>query len=71
MHQQRVLDVQAMGYLRQEDGLLSERSWTGWDGYFADLFSNSDVRLSEQRWEQLAEGYDAGFWAHVTASVLQ
>lgn len=31
-------------------------------------FRNSDLRLSERRWEQLAEGYDAGFWAHVKDS---
>lgn len=64
------LDVWAMAYMRVNEDLLSERHWRAWDTYFTDLFRNSDMRLSEERWEELVSGFDAGFWAHVRQAVL-
>jgi len=69
-YQSLMLDIWAMAYMRREDGLLSERNWQSWDLFFSDQFRNSDLRLSEQRWQELVDGFDRGFWGHVRGAVF-
>lgn len=64
------LDVWAMAYMRFNEDLLSERHWQAWDTYFTDHFRNSDMRLNEERWQELVPGFDAGFWGHVRGAVI-
>lgn len=63
--QSLLLDVWAMAYMRHEDGLLAERQWHNWDMYFADQFRGGDLLLTEERWRELVDGFDPGFWTHV------
>ena len=69
-YQGLVLDVWAMAWQRHHEDLLAERHWRNWDVYFTDLFGNSDLRLSEKRWEELVDGFDPDFWAHVRTAVI-
>jgi hypothetical protein len=64
-YQELLLDVWAMAYMRHEEDLLDERQWRAWDTFFSAQFRDSDLRLTETRWEELVGGFDAGFWAHV------
>jgi len=68
--QSLLLDVWAMAYMRHEDGLLAERQWRNWDMYFADQFRGGDLRLTEERWQELVDGFDPGFWAHVNKAAF-
>jgi hypothetical protein len=70
-YQDLLLDVWAVAYLRHEEGLLADRSWQAWNGFFVDQFRSTDLRLTERRWEELVEGFDAGFWGHVRTSLFE
>lgn len=69
-YQALLLDVWAMAYMRHREELLAEQHWRNWDIYFTDQFRNSDLRLTKLRWEQLVDGFDPGFWAHVEVAVF-
>lgn len=69
-YQSLLLDVWAMAYMRHREDLLAEQHWRNWDIFFSDHFRTSDLRLTEQRWAQLVEGFDPGFWAHVRQAVF-
>ena len=69
-YQEMMLDVWAMAYQRHQEDLLAERHWHNWDLYFADQFRDGDLKLTEERMQNLVEGFDAGFWEHVKAAVL-
>jgi len=70
-YQALLLDVWAMAYMRHHEDLLAEQHWQNWDTYFADLFRNSDLRLTPERWQELVDGFDPGFWAHVREAVVK
>ena len=38
--------------------------------YFADQFRGGDLRLTEERWQELVDGFDPGFWAHVNKAAF-
>jgi hypothetical protein len=69
-YQALMLDVWAMAYMRHDEDLLAEQHWRNWDTYFTDQFRNSDLRMTERRWEELVDGFDPGFWAHVRKAVF-
>lgn len=69
-YQALLLDVWAMAYMRHREELLAEQHWRNWDTYFSDQFRNSDLRLTQLRWEQLIDGFDPDFWAHVREAVF-
>ena len=60
------LDIWVMAYHRYNQGLLTEEQWLPWDDYFTVVFSTGPERLSRERWEQWAFGYEPAFWAHVS-----
>ncbi len=59
-----------MAYMRHEEDLLDDRQWQAWDTFFSAQFRDSDLRLTEARWEELVGGFDGGFWAHVGGAVF-
>jgi len=69
-YQELMLDIWAMAYMRYLEDLLAERHWRNWDTYFTGHFRDSDLRLTEARWEALVGGYDPSFWAHVKQAVF-
>jgi hypothetical protein len=56
--------------MRHQDELLAERQWLSWDTFFADHFRTSDMRLTQEPWQELLPGFDAGFWAHAKAAMF-
>ena len=64
-YQLNLLDIWALAYTRHQSQLLSEDQWRAWDVYFSDLFASGGEKITKQRWDELENGFDHGFWGHV------
>jgi hypothetical protein len=65
-----LMDVWAMAYGRNEDGLLPPAEWEAWNTYFVNAYRNGDEKITKAQWDGVTAGFEPAFWQHVDQAVF-
>ena len=60
-----MLDLWAMAYQRNVEGLYADAEWQAWNDYFVHVFSDQAERMTQGEWVAWSYGWDDTFWRWV------
>jgi hypothetical protein len=69
-YQLNLMDLWAMLFRQNQEGLMPEGEWHGWNTYLTTAFTTGDERITSEWWARYVTGFGPDFWQHVNNSLV-